>query len=894
MTPNHNQRPAWRKLFQGIQGKLILILCILLIPTLLIQAYLYDSRFRIRRAEELQTNLEMARAAGKAFDAFVMDAVHTELAVGSAITASKTIIGDDQKPVLESFRADNLAIYSAFWIAPNGIIVASCLQQALGISVADRSYFKRITSGKPWAVSELLHGKITGRLCFVISRGIRNVQGQLMGIVAAVIEPDLLDAVLGIERRKGAAVSFIDGNGMLVYRYPRTYPSWEERNWLEKQPQIRKTLNGVEYAWVGKSFYEDQIHITGLVPIREIGWLAGADRREEDALAAIRASLLPQTIMFFLVTLTAFGAALAFSRKVSVSIGKLRDHAFALGKGESRDPVTLSGTAELDDLANAFDQMAKDIRNREQDLNRAAAELRQSDARFRSFFELSLDGIFSVNSEGRFLTANPAAQRISGYTEDELCTLNILDICAQEYRETTLAAFARGLATGRPNEMETALIRKDGRIVDVVVAGSPTMVSGKVEGIFCVVRDVTERKHAESAIQKTLNDLVNERQRLEAIMEALPVGVAIWDASGRMLDINGAFQSIWGGPVPPIHSASDYSFFQAWWADTGKPVQPEEWASARAVLQGETILGQVIKISRFDGNSAYIMNSASPIRDAHGNIVGSAATIMDITERKWMEEELRSSRDALDLRVRERTAQLEKANEELRQTPSKLIEAQEEERKRLASELHDSIGQTLAALKFRIEYVLNILRKDKKEEALRVTGEFVPILQRSIEETRAIYMGLRPRLLEDFGVVAALRWYRDELIKLYPERHIEIDVSVHENEVPKYLDIPIFRIAQEALNNIAKHSKAEWVDILLSKKAEGIELVVSDDGVGMDVAQILQSSTARSLGLAGMRERVEMFGGSFEITASPGEGTTVRACWPLVSEFPASSCTRPD
>ena len=121
-------------------------------------------------------------------------------------------------------------------------------------------------------------------------------------------------------------------------------------------------------------------------------------------------------------------------------------------------------------------------------------------------------------------------------------------------------------------------------------------------------------------------------------------------------------------------------------------------------------------------------------------------------------------------------------------------------------------------------------------------------------------------------------------MKLYPERHIELETGVAEDEVQESLKVNIFRIAQEALNNIAKHSKAEWVEISLSKNGDGIELVVSDDGVGMDLGVILRTSSAKSLGLTSMRERTELTGGNFSIESSSGEGTTIRACWPIVAE----------
>jgi signal transduction histidine kinase len=245
---------------------------------------------------------------------------------------------------------------------------------------------------------------------------------------------------------------------------------------------------------------------------------------------------------------------------------------------------------------------------------------------------------------------------------------------------------------------------------------------------------------------------------------------------------------------------------------------------------------------------------------------------------------LRKSHDELDLRVQERTAELQKANEELRQIPSKLISVLEEERKRLASELHDSIGQTLAAVKFWLEMAVKLRDEGDGSAALNRLEQFVPTLQRSIEETRNIYMGLRPTMLDNGGLLATLEWLRGECTKHYPQRHIELETEVAEEEIPENLKANIFRIAQEALNNIAKHSEAEWVDISLSKSVGGIELVVSDDGVGMNLDLILQTSTVRSLGLTSMRERAEFTGGSFSIESTPGAGTTIRALWPIEAE----------
>ena len=191
-----------------------------------------------------------------------------------------------------------------------------------------------------------------------------------------------------------------------------------------------------------------------------------------------------------------------------------------------------------------------------------------------------------------------------------------------------------------------------------------------------------------------------------------------------------------------------------------------------------------------------------------GRIVRVTA-VRDITERRQAQEDLRDARDKLEQRVQERTVELAKANVDLREIPSRLLAAQEDERKRIGSELHDSIGQTLAAIKFWIEAILKFRDEGNPETAITHLERFVLTLQRSIEETRNIYMVLRPTMLDCMGLLATLDWLRRECMKLYPERHIELKTEIREEEIPERLRVPIFRIAQESLNNVAKHSKAE-------------------------------------------------------------------------------------
>lgn len=158
-------------------------------------------------------------------------------------------------------------------------------------------------------------------------------------------------------------------------------------------------------------------------------------------------------------------------------------------------------------------------------------------------------------------------------------------------------------------------------------------------------QEIAKREQIELALKSAHTEAMTEKNRLEAVMQALPIGLSILDAEGGNPQSNRAFAQIWGGALPAVRSVNDYAAFKAWWAETGQPVRSEEWASARAVREGETIVGQLIEISRFDGSRAFVHNSAAPIRDATGQIAGSAVAIMDITERIRIERALRESEE---------------------------------------------------------------------------------------------------------------------------------------------------------------------------------------------------------------------------------------------------------
>ena len=242
---------------------------------------------------------------------------------------------------------------------------------------------------------------------------------------------------------------------------------------------------------------------------------------------------------------------------------------------------------------------------------------------------------------------------------------------------------------------------------------------------------------------------------------------------------------------------------------------------------------------------------------------------------KRIEEELKLR----TLELGQTLAELEESKEELKLLASQLISAQEDERKRLTREIHDSIGSSLSAVKFCIENVAARLNRDPE------VGEALAMLSRAmghaIDESRRIMSDLRPSMLDDLGILSTIRWFCREFESIYSGFGVEKDIRIEETQVPENLKIIIFRIIQEAMNNAAKYSGVKEISLSLSFENGSIVLCVSDVGKGFDRASAGSKGRGSGFGLTSMRERAELSGGKFEIDSSPGAGTTITACWEI-------------
>jgi two-component system sensor histidine kinase UhpB len=276
------------------------------------------------------------------------------------------------------------------------------------------------------------------------------------------------------------------------------------------------------------------------------------------------------------------------------------------------------------------------------------------------------------------------------------------------------------------------------------------------------------------------------------------------------------------------------------------------------------------------GRRVYVDSRWTLDRDESGKAQAYLEINNDITERKIAEEALQRARDELETKVAERTQELSEANYKLRALSARLLTAQEEERRNISRELHDDLGQILTAINLDLQRAIKALNAGKRLELLR------QILSKNDEarsRIREISSLLRPGLLDDIGICEAIETY----VSQFASRTgipVELVVRCSSIDIPAEATTTLYRIVQEALNNISKYANAKKVSVSLAIEGNQIQLEISDNGVGFDLTQV---RTEHTLGLVGMRERARLLGGDFLLQASPGEGTFISVTLPVAS-----------
>ena len=473
---------------------------------------------------------------------------------------------------------------------------------------------------------------------------------------------------------------------------------------------------------------------------------------------------------------------------------------------------------------------------------------------YRYLFENATDAMWVHDMEGNILDGNRAFEKLTGYSLQEWVGMNVKQFLTEEFLDVAREV-RRKLISGEAIEQpyEQWLFRKDRTIRIVKMATSPVVISGKVRCFQHVARDVTEEKGTEEMLSK--------------IIGGSPIPSFVINKQHEVTHWNTAIESL--TRISGQEMVGTDEQWRAFYIEK-RPVMADlivAGASAKEIkahypdkYKKSLLIDGAYEAEDFfpalGEGGKWLHFTASPIKNKGGEIIGAIETLQDITEAKQLEENMRYY------------VQL-------------ITKAQEEERKRIARELHDEVAPTLLLLTQRLDTIstnthprLPAPLKEQLEDLHTHTIEALESLRRCAQD-------LRPRILDDLGLVAALEWMTEGLVKNYKiDARVEIEGT--ERSLPAEVQLLLFRIAQEALGNIRRHAEASMAVVKLEFGDKSIKMTVTDNGKGFEVPpQVEDLASTGKLGIVGMFERARLWRGDLEVKSELDKGTRVIAKIPL-------------
>jgi PAS domain S-box-containing protein len=467
--------------------------------------------------------------------------------------------------------------------------------------------------------------------------------------------------------------------------------------------------------------------------------------------------------------------------------------------------------------------------------------------------ESSDDAIVGKTLEGIVTSWNHGAEHLFGYRAEEMIGRPISVLIPEDRLAEETQILARLRRGERVDHFETTRRRKDSTLVDVSVSISPILdKDGRVLGASKIARDITGRKRAEL-------DLWESQRRFEGIVDSAMDAIISIDEAQRVVLFNTAAERMFGCAAAEALGQSLERFIPPRFRAVHR-AHVRSFATAGVTNRTMGKLGSLTAL-RADGREFPIEASISQTEVGGDKLF--TVILRDITERKEAEEALSRSES------------------QLRALAARLQRVREEEAIRIARELHDQLGRCLTTIKMDITLIEQTVSARLTTQSIRSIQEKIPLMLEAIDETvqivRKISTELRPGILDDLGLAAAIEWQAKDFQKRSGVLCI-LDVTEEDLDVGREQATAVFRIFQEIVTNIARHSKAEKAWIHLHAQDGMVVLEVEDNGVGISPEAL---SRYGALGLLGIRERAAIFGGEVEIGGIPGKGTTVIVRMPI-------------
>ena len=533
--------------------------------------------------------------------------------------------------------------------------------------------------------------------------------------------------------------------------------------------------------------------------------------------------------------------------------------------------VEVNSTLVEEPGGRAIQVIVRDISDRK----RAEARLRQSEERLTLAFTGAREGVWDWNLQTGAVVYASRWKEMLGYGESEIEPhISAWETLLHPDDRPLAAALYESLTRGAGTyEGEFRLRHKDGHYIHVLSRGLPVreQPDGPVVRVVGTHLDITERKRTESALRES-------EERLRLAFAGAQEGVWDWNLETNAVTYSPRWTQMLGYGEDEIEP-----HISAWERLVHPDDRPRADRANESVSAGDRTYEAEFRLRHKDGRYIHVLSRGFPVRrEPGGPVVRIVGTHFDLTERKQAEDLLRRSHEELEIRVRERTVELARANEALRaeigereraerartDLLGRLVFAQEDERRRIAREMHDQFGEQLTALAHRIASLraaageLPELRE--KIDALQIVAQQ---LDRDVDY---LVWELRPTALDDLGLEAALSNY----VQNWSAR-AGIAAELHASglldaRLGPETETTLYRIAQEALTNVAKHSRAKNVAVILERTANHVLLIVEDDGAGFD-----RDAGTGGFGLLGMQERAALVGARLEIESAAGQGTTI-------------------
>ena len=493
----------------------------------------------------------------------------------------------------------------------------------------------------------------------------------------------------------------------------------------------------------------------------------------------------------------------------------------------------------------------EDITERKQ----AEEALRESEKRFRNFLDNLGDAAYETDSSGNVTYANKKVEIIASVPLKDIIGKPFLPLFTAESQKIAIDVYQRTL-NGESTDNE--LTFNNGKICHF--KNEPLRdKDGKIIGVFGIARDITERIQAEEALQES-------EEKYRGIFDESIAAVYLFDEKKNFLDSNQAGLDLLGYSREELLNTSMPDVD----ADPIVVLPAHE-----QLLGGERIINYEHRLNRKDGKVITVLSNSRPITDTNGHVIGMQSTLFDITERNEAEKALQKAHDELERRVEERTRELDVQKNSLRFLSSRLIKAQEQERRRVSKGLHDEMGQALAILKLKLRSVQRGFPEGQSslKEEFDDTAQYIDQI---IETVRRLSKDLSPAVLEDLGLSSALEWLIENFGKQHSIR-TSVEMVILKHLFSQETQTNLYRIFQEALTNIVKHARAGHVSFVVKKEEKGsVCFFIKDNGKGFDVNEaVAVNITERGMGLTAMNERAYIMGAILDIQSRPGEGTRI-------------------